>query len=47
VPLIALSAPAAIELRHGNLYVTTDALADGKLTVVPLTGRGHSEDDGN
>jgi hypothetical protein len=46
-PLIALSAPAAIELRHGKLYVTTDALADGKLTVVPLTGRGHSEDDGN
>jgi hypothetical protein len=46
-PLIALSQPAAIELRHGKLYVTTDALADGKLTVVPLTGRGHSENDGS
>ena len=38
--------PAAIELRHGKLYVTTDALADGKITIVPLTGAGHSEDDG-
>ncbi|GAB3032000.1 ScyD/ScyE family protein [Parafrigoribacterium mesophilum] len=46
-PLIALSAPAAIELRHGTLYVTTDALTDGKLTLVPLSRSGHSEDDGN
>jgi hypothetical protein len=46
-PLIALPGPAAIELHHGSLYVTTDALADGKITIVPLTGAGHSEDDGN
>lgn len=35
-PLIALSAPAAIELLGNSLYVTTDALADGKITIVPL-----------
>ncbi|MEO7006410.1 MAG: ScyD/ScyE family protein [Terrimesophilobacter sp.] len=46
-PLIALSQPAAIELRHGKLYVTTDVLTDGKITVVPFTGRGHSENDGD
>ena len=55
-PLIALSSPAAIELHHGSLYVTTDAFSPdatgnpqpiGKITIVPLTGRGHSEDDGN
>jgi hypothetical protein len=55
-PLIALTSPAAIELRHGRLYVTTDAFVPdatgnpqpiGKITIVPLNGRGHSEDDGN
>jgi hypothetical protein len=43
-PLIALPSPAAVELRHGKLYVTTNALAFGEagplpeseLTVVPL-----------
>ena len=54
--LVALSSPAAIELRHGRLYVTTDAFVPdatgspqpiGKITIVPLNGRGHSEDDGN
>jgi hypothetical protein len=51
---IALSSPAAIELRRNALYVTTDAVvpgADGipqpigKLTRVPLTsGHGEMED---
>ena len=51
--LIALSGPAAIELRRNTLYVTTDAFAvdpdtgapkaEGKLTLVPLD-RGPRED---
>jgi hypothetical protein len=44
-PLIALSQPAAIELRGSKLYVTTDVLSEtggGAITVVPLaTNRGH------
>ena len=35
--VIALPSPAAIKFYKDKLYVTTDVLADGKLTVVPLT----------
>ncbi|GAA3865224.1 ScyD/ScyE family protein [Leifsonia kafniensis] len=51
--LMALSSPAAIELRSGSLYVTTDAFVPdatgnpqpiGKVTIVPLRGSGSSED---
>ncbi|WP_166872166.1 ScyD/ScyE family protein [Salinibacterium sp. ZJ450] len=47
-----LRSPAAIELRHGSLYVTTDAFVldasgapqpIGTVTEVPLGGDGHSE----
>ena len=37
-PVIELSLPAAISVRAETLYVTTDALADGSLTTVPLKG---------
>lgn len=52
-PLIALPSPAAIELAKGTLYVTTNAFMPdangapqptGKVTMVPLNGRPHSED---
>jgi hypothetical protein len=52
-PLIALTSPAAIELRKGSLYVTTDAVVPdetgnpqpiGKITVVPLRGSGQGDD---
>ena len=51
--LVSLGSPAAIELRDGRLYVTTDSFVVdskgeprkiGKLTIVPLTKGGHSED---
>ncbi|MET1045046.1 MAG: ScyD/ScyE family protein [Microbacteriaceae bacterium] len=51
-----LTSPAAIELRHGSLYVTTDAFVPdatgapqpiGKVTVVPLEDNGHSDDSGD
>jgi len=51
--LVAISQPAAIELRHGALYLTTDAFTPdangaptpvGKLVRIPLTG-GHDASD--
>ncbi|MDY7543800.1 ScyD/ScyE family protein [Cryobacterium sp. 5B3] len=51
--LVAVSQPAAIELRHGALYLTTDAITPdangaptpvGKLVRIPLTG-GHAASD--
>ncbi|MET0990609.1 MAG: ScyD/ScyE family protein [Glaciihabitans sp.] len=54
-PLIALTAPAALELRGHNLWVTTDAFVPdetgapqpiGKLVVVPLdSGDAHGDGD--
>ena len=41
--VIELSMPSAVSVRAETLYVTTDSLADAKLTVVPLKGTAHSK----
>lgn len=54
--LVDVSAPAAVELRGGSLYVTTDAFVPddtgapqsiGTVTRIPLTGSRHAEDSGH
>ena len=54
--LLAVSSPAAVELRGGSLYVTTDAFVPdatgapqpiGTVTRIPLTGSRQAEDSGH